>query len=156
MTRLLLGLGALTLLTAACESEATGPQCEPVPLSTAATRGDTVVLNTGLRYIEGSVGTGTTVAYCDAVLVRYVGSFPDGEVFDPGPRPIDPFLGYGGLVTGFEQGLIGMQVGGTRRLIVPPELGYGSSGLMNAAGVVVIPGDATLVFDVELLGHAPQ
>lgn len=150
MTRLLLGLGALALVATACESEPIGPQCEPVSLSVASTRGDTVVLNTGLRYLELSPGTGSTAEYCDAVQVRYTGRLSDGTEFDAGVLP--PFsLGYGAVIPGFEQGIIGVEVGGRRRLIIPPQLGYGNSPPAGSG----IPAGATLIFDVELLARAP-
>lgn len=158
MTRKLLGLGlgALALLATACESGVSGPECDPVPLSVSSTSGDTVTLNTGLRYVQLEQGTGTTVAYCDLVRVGYRGSFLSGEVFDPGTAPLDALLGYGQLITGFEQGIVGMRVGGKRRLIVPPQLGYGNQDRTNSVGEVVIPGNSTLIFDVELVAHAPQ
>lgn len=157
MTRTLLGLGAAALLTSACLPDSTGPECVRTPLSVVETRGDTVVLNSGLRYIEEEAGTGASVEYCDYVVLEYTGTYPDGVVFDPGRIPVDFTTGFSQVIPGFEQGVIGMQLGGTRRIILPPALGYGPGGVVNpTTGDVVIRPNATLVFDVELVGHDPR
>ena len=95
------------------------------------------------------VGTGATAAVGDTVSVHYVGMFTNGTKFDSSydrGTPLPPFrLGAGAVIPGFEQGIVGMRVGGKRRLTIPPSLAYGS------AGQGVIPPNATLVFEVELL-----
>jgi FKBP-type peptidyl-prolyl cis-trans isomerase FkpA len=100
------------------------------------------------------VGTGATAASGQTVKVNYTGwlydaNKPDnkGAQFDSsiGRGPFSFPLGAGRVISGWDQGVAGMKIGGSRRLIIPPELGYGAS------GVGPIPPNATLVFDVELL-----
>ena len=66
-------------------------------------------------------------------------------------RPLVFTPGLGALIDGFEQGVIGMRTCGTRRLIIPPNLGFGAEPLRNQAGEIIVPGNSTVVYDVELL-----
>jgi peptidylprolyl isomerase/FKBP-type peptidyl-prolyl cis-trans isomerase FkpA len=96
------------------------------------------------------VGTGTAAAAGQKVTVHYTGWLTNGTKFDSSKDRGDPFvfpLGKGQVIKGWDQGVQGMKVGGKRKLTIPPEMGYGSRG---AGGV--IPPNATLVFEVELLG----
>ena len=147
--RILLSTGAgASLLLAACENTVEPrPECNEFFPSLAETRGDTVVLTTGLRYIETEAGTGATVVGCRGVAISTRGEFLNGTEFQPLiPLPFTP--GVGQYIVGLEQGVVGMRVGGKRRLIIPPALAYGSEDLVRN-GQVVIPGNSTIVFDVE-------
>lgn len=104
---------------------------------------------TGLRYEDVTAGSGATAASGNTVSVHYTGWLPDGTQFDSsrdGGEPFEFVLGEGRVIPGWDQGVAGMQVGGTRRLVIPPDLAYGEAGAPGA-----IPPNATLVFDVELL-----
>jgi FKBP-type peptidyl-prolyl cis-trans isomerase len=112
--------------------------------------------STGLQASELHAGTGPAIAVGQTAVVQYTGwlyatGAPDhkGQKFDSSRDHGEPFefrVGAGDVIPGWDQGVAGMQVGGERRLVIPPELGYGSRG----AGGVIPPG-ATLVFDVELV-----
>ncbi len=103
----------------------------------------------GLIYEELTVGSGAEAASGQHVTVHYTGWLTDGTKFDSSKDRDDPFsfmLGAGHVIRGWDEGVAGMKVGGTRKLTIPPDLGYGARG---AGGV--IPPNATLVFEVELL-----
>ena len=94
------------------------------------------------------VGAGQTAVSGDRAVVNYTGHFVDGRVFDSSVSRGEPFqfvLGVGQVIKGWDEGIVGMKVGGKRTITVPPELGYGA----NDYGP--IPGNSTLIFDVELL-----
>lgn len=111
--------------------------------------GDTVRADNGLMHIDLEPGDGATVQASSSTLVCYVAFFPDGQVFDLGGSfTFVPAANQ--VIPGFAQGVTGMQEGGARRLIVPPELGYGSTPVRDANGNVVIPPNSTLVFDVNV------
>ena len=113
--------------------------------------------NQGPSMIDHKIGTGDTAVSGKTVIVHYTGWLFDagapenkGKKFDSSRDRGDPFsfpLGAGRVIAGWDQGVAGMKVGGQRTLTIPPEQGYGARG----AGAV-IPPNATLVFDVELLG----
>jgi peptidylprolyl isomerase len=109
-----------------------------------------VTTPSGLKYVELKEGTGATPERGQTVEVHYTGTLEDGTKFDSSRDRGQPFkfkIGVGQVIKGWDEGLSTMKVGGRRNLIIPPELGYGSRG---AGGV--IPPNATLLFDVELLG----
>ena len=96
------------------------------------------------------VGKGKEAKAGDKVSVHYVGTLMDGKEFDSSRKHGQPFdftLGQGQVIKGWDQGVVGMKVGGKRKLTIPPELAYGSRGVPGA-----IPPSSTLVFEVELLG----
>ncbi len=101
--------------------------------------------SSGLYVRDITVGTGTLARVGSDVSVRYSGALPNGSVFDPGDDPIDFVIGDGRLVPGFEEGTAGMRVGGTRQIIIPPHLGFGSQPRQG------IPPNSILVFSLELL-----
>ena len=103
----------------------------------------------GLVIEEITVGTGAEAAAGQMVTVHYTGWLTDGTKFDSSKDRNDPFafpLGAGHVIKGWDEGVQGMKIGGTRKLTIPPALGYGARG---AGGV--IPPNATLVYEVELL-----
>ena len=96
------------------------------------------------------IGEGAEAQDYNKVVVNYTGTLEDGSVFDsslkPGREPFTFTLGVGSVIKGWDLGVKGMKVGGKRKLKIPSELGYGSQGAGN-----VIPPNAALIFDVELL-----
>ena len=95
------------------------------------------------------VGSGAEAKTGQAVRVHYTGWLVDGKKFDSSLDSGDPFgftLGKGQVIKGWDQGVVGMKVGGKRKLTIPPELAYGDKGFPGA-----IPPGSTLVFDVELI-----
>lgn len=104
----------------------------------------------GLQIEDQQVGEGAEAVAGKTVSVHYTGRLTDGSKFDSSLDRGQPFnfkLGAGQVIAGWDQGVAGMKVGGRRTLTIPPELGYGARGFPP-----VIPANATLVFDVELLG----
>ena len=102
----------------------------------------------GLYVQDPVVGEGVRADSGDIARVHYTGWLPSGVEFDSRREgaPLEIALGYGRVIAGWDQGVVGMQVGGRRKLVVPPALGYG------AAGRGRIPANSTLVFEVELVG----
>ncbi len=136
MRRLVLSLGAL------------------LAMSASASAADTVTTASGLKYRDEVAGTGASPKDGQSVSVHYTGWLDEGgkqgKKFDSSRDRGQPFsfpLGQGRVIKGWDEGVATMKIGGRRTLIIPPELGYGARG---AGGV--IPANATLIFDVELLG----
>jgi peptidylprolyl isomerase len=100
-----------------------------------------------LQITDTVVGTGTEITKGDIATLHYTGQFMDGKIFDSSVdgEPFTTAIGVGQLIAGWDEGLIGMKVGGKRNLVVPPELGYGD------AEIPGIPANSTLTFDIELL-----
>ncbi|BCX12378.1 MAG: peptidyl-prolyl cis-trans isomerase [Thermosynechococcus sp.] len=109
-----------------------------------------VTTPSGLQYEDIVVGSGAQPQVGDRVTVHYTGMLTDGRIFDSSRDRGQPFqfqIGVGQVIQGWDEGVGSMHVGGQRRLIIPPNLGYGARGVGG-----VIPPNATLIFDVELLG----
>jgi FKBP-type peptidyl-prolyl cis-trans isomerase len=135
-----IGCGLLLLL-AGCVA-GTGSEKANAPASAEA-----VTKRSGLRYQDLKLGEGEVAQNGDVVLVHYTGWLKDGTQFDSsiGKEPYRFRIGQRGTIAGWSDGIPGMKVGGKRKLMIPPELGYGEEG--NPP----IPPNAELVFDVELV-----
>jgi peptidylprolyl isomerase len=126
--------------------------------ATAQTPGRTMTTASGLKIIDSKVGTGASPKTGQTCVMHYTGWLYDekaadhhGKKFDSSVDRNEPFefaIGQRNVIAGWDEGVATMKVGGKRTLIIPPQLGYGARG----AGGGVIPPNATLVFDVELLG----
>ncbi len=109
-----------------------------------------VTTGSGLKYVDLQEGQGAEAKSGQTVSVHYTGWLENGTKFDSSHDRREPFsfqLGAGQVIRGWDEGVAGMKIGGKRKLTIPAELGYGARG---AGGV--IPPNATLIFDVELLG----
>ena len=119
-------------------------------ISCGSSEGNMQKLENGLLIEDIVVGVGNEAKDHNKVVVNYTGTLENGSIFDSSLKPgRDPFtftLGVGSVIKGWDQGVKGMKVGGKRKLVIPPELGYGDKGAGN-----VIPPNTTLYFEVELL-----
>lgn len=151
-------VAAIVAATPACFEPLTGPACLQIRLTADTVRGDTVIATSGLRFIEVLAGTGPPLTACRTVTVDYDAYLLDSTKFDSSRDlgvPLRFVPGVGDLIDGVEQGVIGMTLGGKRRLIIPPELGYGSVPVRDGTGAIIVPANSTLVFDIEVLAIAP-
>ncbi len=125
-------------------------QSTPIKLNLAKTTEKTVTTASGLQYEDIVVGTGASPKAGQMTKVHYTGWLTDGTKFDSSVDRGQPFefeVGMGRVIKGWDEGVLTMKIGGKRKLIIPPQLGYGARGAGS-----VIPPNATLVFEVELLG----
>jgi peptidylprolyl isomerase len=154
MRTISLALACAALLCVCVAAAPAGPQKpaqknSTAPKSTKSTSGKWITTKSGLKYMDVKVGTGATPKLGQTVKVNYVGTFPNGKEFDNSKKhggPIEFQLGR--VIQGWNEGLSTMKVGGTRKLICPPNLAYGPGGTPDGT----IPPNATLYFTVELLG----
>ncbi|MFI5311336.1 MAG: FKBP-type peptidyl-prolyl cis-trans isomerase [Gemmatimonadales bacterium] len=144
----------LALPLAACSSKSDSVTGPPDIASTtfASALGVNLAASTktssGLYYRDITTGAGAAAATGQHLSVRYTGYFTGGAAFDSNTSAAAPYgftLGAGQVITGWDQGLVGMHVGGRRQLIIPPSLGYGSSTYQS------IPGNSILIFNVDLI-----
>lgn len=150
---LLRPLALVATLAVACAKDTPAPPPVPIERTTfAAAVGVQLDQMTkkpsGLYVRDLVVGSGAVAAPNREVDVHYVGQLADGTIFDAneaGEKPLDFRLGVGQVIPGWDEGVAGMRVGGKRQLVIPPELAYG------AEGIGPIPGNAVLVFSVELV-----
>ncbi len=155
MTKLFsLALAAtLSLAPSACSSRDSNPLAPTIEATSFAPAlgvnlASSTRTSTGLYYRDLTTGTGAVTARGMSLSVRYAGSLANGTQFDASAAAGPPFtfnLGASEVIAGWDEGLVGMRVGGRRQLIIPPALGYG------ARGSGPIPGNAILVFTVEVV-----
>lgn len=129
----------------------------PPPQTTAPTNVPSVtpqILNTqtlesGLIIEDEKIGEGEEVKSGDTISIHYTGTFTNGQKFDSSldrSQPFETQIGAGKVIKGWDEGVIGMKIGGKRRLIIPPALAYGEQGVPGS-----IPPNSTLIFELELL-----
>jgi len=147
---------ATTASTTAITQSVTEPMTDPTnqqPQATGASANlsgpaATQPLPTTLTVTDEVVGTGAEAKAGDTVEMNYVGTLPNGTVFDASAKHGQSFtfkLGAGQVIAGWDQGIVGMKEGGKRKLIIPPSMGYGDRDLG------AIPPNSTLIFEVELV-----
>ena len=154
-TKMFVLLAAALFLVAACGDEEPPADADgETEATTDAGGGDcateTTTTDSGLKYRDIECGDGDEAAKGDTVEVHYVGTLEDGTKFDASRDHGSTFefqLGAGQVIAGWDEGLVGMKVGGVRELTIPPDLGYGAAGAPPA-----IPPNSVLIFEVELVG----
>jgi FKBP-type peptidyl-prolyl cis-trans isomerase len=137
------------VLAAQTATNKTTPARPPNTNAPTKVTGDGVKTDSGLQYWDIKVGTGDEAKSGDHVKVHYTGWFTTGKKFDSSVDAHQPYsftLGAGNVIKGWDEGVAGMKIGGKRQLRIPPELAYGEKGYKN-----IIPANATLIFDVQLL-----
>jgi FKBP-type peptidyl-prolyl cis-trans isomerase len=141
--------GATNTQTAEASSADTAQTAGTQTADTQTNSSTTKSMDTNLKIVDTTVGTGAVAENGETVTVNYVGKLDDGSTFDSSfsrNKPFDFVLGAGRVIKGWDLGVLGMKVGGTRELTIPSDLGYGANGYPP-----VIPGNATLHFTVTLL-----
>ena len=116
---------------------------------------DYIVTESGVKYFDFEEGSGAMVEDGDIVTVHFTGWLEGGEMFDSSllrGQPIVVIMGEGQVIPGWEEGMRNMKVGGSRQMIIPPDLAFGEEG----AGGGIIPPNSTLIFEVEVVDVAPS
>ena len=150
--RTILSAAAAVAVLAACNDNPTAVEIGPIPALPAGAV--IVTAESGLQYADITVGTGAQAANGSRVAVHYTGWVAStGKGFDTsvGLNPFTLTLGQPGAITGFQEGVVGMRVGGKRRLFIPAPLGYGPTAVYDENNKLLIPANSDLVFDVELV-----
>ena len=143
-------LACALILTSLTLFAQTATKKAPAASGPTKVTGDGVKTESGLQYWDIKVGTGDVVAKKgDHVKVDYTGWLTTGKKFDSSVgtgQPFDFRIGHGDVIKGWDEGVVGMKVGGKRQLRIPPDLAYGKEGYPGA-----IPPNATLIFDIQLV-----
>ncbi len=146
MRKISLAFACTALLVSQATGVLAGPPKKPTKPAAKPGKEKVVTTKSGLKYIDLVVGKGASPKSGHEVTVHYVGTFMDGKEFDSDKGKGFPFaIGTGGVIPGWDEGVMTMKVGGKRKLIVPPSLAYGPGGYGP------IPPNATLQFVVELV-----
>lgn len=148
MNNLLIAIMAITLASACTKKSAEPAKTEATQSTSAASTTAQTASEVKVEMTDSVVGKGAEAVSGKSVTVHYTGTLKDGTKFDSSVDRKEPFtfsLGAGQVIKGWDQGVVGMKVGGKRKLTIPAELAYGA----NAVGA--IPANSTLIFDIELL-----
>ena len=153
MTKYVAAIVILIALTAVFVLAQSAAKKSAAPNTNAPTKvaGDGVKMPSGLVYWDIRVGNGEAAKEGSHVRVHYTGWLTNGKKFDSSVdagKPFDFTIGNGEVIKGWEEGVVGMRIGGKRQLRIPPTLGYGAEGTPGGP----IPANATLIFDIQLLG----
>jgi len=146
---LILAITLFALASPAVAQTAPAKKAPATPAGPTKVTGDPTKTASGLEYWDIKVGTGAVAQTGQQVKVDYTGWLTNGKKFDSSVgtgRPFDFKLGAGNVIKGWDEGIVGMKVGGKRQLRIPPDLAYGEKGYPGA-----IPPNSTLIFDVRLV-----
>ena len=149
MKTLILAITLFALASPAVAQTAPAKKAPATPAGPTKVTGEPTKTASGLEYWDIKVGTGAVAQTGQQVKVDYTGWLTTGKKFDSSVgtgRPFDFKLGAGNVIKGWDEGIVGMKVGGKRQLRIPPDLAYGEKGYPGA-----IPPNATLIFDVRLV-----
>ena len=149
MKTVIFAIGIAVLAASFAFGQSTAQKSTTAPAGPTKVTGEGTKTASGLQYWDIKEGTGATAEKGQTVLVHYTGWLTSGKKFDSsvGGKPFKFRIGAGDVIKGWEEGVAGMKVGGKRQLRIPPDLAYGPKGYPG-----VIPPNATLVFDVQLMG----